>query len=218
MAPRRPLHELPAYLLVEGRDDENVIQALCEWHSLQRYEIDRPENGGGVTQLLKSIPPRLKTPELRALGIIIDANQNVARRWQALRGRLLEGGLTLVPPLPPGTSWISPEPTAPRVGVWLMPDNQRPGVLEDFAADLIPPDDALLRRADAMLGEIERDGLRRYRPLHRPKALIHTWLAWQRRPGQSLELAVKVAALGYGSTLELAFITWLRELFAITTA
>jgi len=28
-----------------------------------------------------------------------------------------------------------------RLGVWLMPDNQNPGKLEDFFALLVPPDD-----------------------------------------------------------------------------
>jgi hypothetical protein len=62
-----------------------------------------------------------------------------------------------------------------------MPNNQLPGMLEDFVAYLIPPRDRLHPKAEAILRELEQAGLNRYSSIHRPKALIHTWLAWQKR-------------------------------------
>ena len=35
-----------------------------------------------------------------------------------------------------------------RIGVWLMPDNESPGILEDFLARLVAGDDPLLPRAE----------------------------------------------------------------------
>ena len=101
------------------------------------------------------------------------------------------------------------------MGIWLMPDNQLPGMLEDFVAQLIPSADTLRGKADAILQEIELEGLQRFTGLHRPKALIHTWLAWQEEPGQPMGLAIRARALGHDSPTALAFVAWLRRLFTV---
>lgn len=70
-------------LLVEGNDDQHVIWALCE-----RYQITENFDGidsRGYDELLKEIPLRFKTSDLKTLGIIVDADENVQQRWEALR-------------------------------------------------------------------------------------------------------------------------------------
>ncbi len=209
-----------AYLLVEGEDDQHVVWHLCEQHNLpEQFTVEIPEGNVGLTGLLAGIPSRVKTPGLRTLGIMIDADADIGARWQAVRDRLQDRAIlqdracSTVPAIVPPEGWVSSEPWVPRVGVWLMPDNQRGGMLEDFAASLIPGDDALLSRTEAALRDIEEAGLRRYRPGHRPKALIHTWLAWQENPGHPMGTAIKAGALHYDAPLARAFVAWLRRLF-----
>ena len=60
-----------------------------------------------------------------------------------------------------------------------MPDNRRPGMLEDFLAFLIPAGDELLPRVD---GFLEGFQARRFQDVHLSKARIHCWLASRRRP------------------------------------
>lgn len=53
-----------AQLIVEGKNDQHVIWALCEQHDVE--ETFLVEDIGGVTDLLNSIPVRLKIPQLKA--------------------------------------------------------------------------------------------------------------------------------------------------------
>ena len=211
-----------AYLLVEGEDDQHVVWQLCAQHGLpERFSVEVPDGSVGISGLLEGVPSRVKTPNLRILGIMVDADQNPMARWQALRDRLqdpvrLQGyAYRSIPVMPPPAGWIADEPNRPRVGIWLMPDNQTPGMLEDFAARLIPERDALLPRAQAVLDEIDAAGLRRFRAAHRPKALIHTWLAWQRDPGHPMGLAIRAGALRHDIPSAMSFVTWLRRLFEL---
>jgi hypothetical protein len=232
MPPRPPEVQ---QLLVEGNDDRHVIWQLCEQHRVpETFAVTLPGGDpdgrlgpstaqgstpprhgepGGIGELLKDIPVRLRQPGLRTLGIVVDADEDVAGRWRQLRALLSGTGYDSVPADPPGDGWVLVPGNAPRVGVWLMPNNQIAGAVEDFARSLIPQDDTLLPKAEAALGDIEGAGLRRYRPAHRPKALIHTWLAWQENPGYPMGTAIKAGSLRYDAPLALAFVAWLRRLF-----
>jgi hypothetical protein len=212
-----------AYLLVEGEDDQHIVWHLCTQHRLpETFTVEVPESGGGITALLDGLTNRIKAPDLRILGIMVDADENLSARWQSLRDRLqnrdkLQDRIYAVPATPPYEGWISTEPHLPRVGIWLMPDNRLPGILEDFAARLIPANDRLLRKAEVVLQEIEREGLRRYSPSHRTKALIHPWLAWQEIPGQRMGTAITARSLQHDGPLALEFVGWLRQLFELPT-
>ena len=87
-------------------------------------------------------------------------------------------------------------------------------MLEDFIKFLIPQDDELLPIAeDVLTNNIEAKGLNRYKELHRPKALIHTWLAWQEEPGSPMGQAITKKYLQDTETCQL-FVSWLKKIFA----
>lgn len=94
-----------------------------------------------------------------------------------------------------------------------MPNNQVSGMLEDFVACLIPTEDDLLPKAQSVLQEIEQISINRYTLTHRPKALIHTWLAWQEKPGMPMGQAITAKVLNSNAQLAIAFIEWLKLLF-----
>jgi hypothetical protein len=56
-------------------------------------------------------------------------------------------------------------------------------------------------------------GLNRYPVSRHPKALIHTWLAWQRNPGQPMGQAITAQPLDRNEALARAFVAWLNALF-----
>ncbi|MBC6421204.1 MAG: hypothetical protein GDA43_17750 [Hormoscilla sp. SP5CHS1] len=124
------------------------------------------------------MPNRFRNENLRTLGIVVDADRDVAARWQAVGNRLRSVGYQNIPSSPPAEGWVDRQAELPQVGVWLMPNNQVPGMLEDFVASLIPSEDALLAKAETVLQELEATGINRYSIVQHPKALIHTWLAW----------------------------------------
>lgn len=222
-------------LLVEGDDDQHVVWQLCERHRLREvFQVLKPGDtvgyplaparaltsrggprvrGGGIDDLLKDISARVKQPGLRTLGILIDADEDVQARWDAVWDRLDAAGYRDIPRHPQVGGWITAQAGLPQIGVWIMPDNQGVGMLETFVAGLIEPTDALLVKANSVLDEIESQGISRYRPAHRPKALIHTWLAWQDPPGQPMGLGIKAQASLHRPDTAPAFVGWLRRLF-----
>lgn len=220
---RKPPQPKPHQLLVEGKNDRHVIWALCQQHQLPEtfsVEVSQEDGTEGVEALLSSLPDRLKQENIRTLGIVVDADQDLAARWQAVGDRLKATGYQNIPKTPPAAGWVcpSPDPFLPRVGVWLMPDNQLPGMLEDFIAHLIPVNDVLRPKAEAILQEIEQAGINRYTLVYHPKALIHTWLAWQEKPGMPMGQAITARVLSYDKEIALTFVEWLKSLFEVMPA
>ena len=212
--PREP--KMTRQLVVEGKNDQHVVWALCKQHQVAKtfsVQVPGQDESGGIETLLADIPVRLKQRGFETLGVLMDANQDLQGRWQAVSDRLKWSGYENLPLQPDGDGLIISPPDKPRVGVWLMPDNQLPGMLENFVAHLIPADDLLAPRAEACLRGIEQDGLDLYKPAHRPKALIHTWLARQEDPGRPMGQAITAHVLGHNEPLALAFVSWLERLF-----
>lgn len=146
----------PNLLLVEGVDDQHVVYALCKRHALPEcFEVVPPK---GVQRLLQAVPERLQESDRQRVGLVLDADTDVKARWTSVRNLLIRVGYD--PPLhpdPAGTVIASPDPLfAPTVGIWLMPDNQAAGTLEDFLERLVPERDALFTRARHAVAAIPR--------------------------------------------------------------
>ena len=205
-----------AQLLVEGKNDQHVIWALCQQHKVPKtFTVEIPGDvDGGIEELLAGIPLRLKSSNLTVLGIVVDADQNLPGRWQSISDRLTKAGYgTYLPKQPDPNGTIISAPSKPRIGIWLMPDNQLPGMLEDFVARLIPDHDGLVSKAEAILQEIEQEKLNLYPLQHHPKAFIQTWLAWQKIPGRPMGQSITAHALQYDKPLANTFVAWLKRLF-----
>ena len=95
-----PSSSLNHILLVEGQDDEQVVRHLCHGMKLT-FSIKSKD---GFTKLLSSISSEIKVPERRAVGIIVDANDNLQNRWQAVSDQLLKAKIKAPSsPAPTGT-------------------------------------------------------------------------------------------------------------------
>jgi hypothetical protein len=134
-------------LLVEGDDDKHVLKHICG--NRGGPYLDEVRTHGGVDALLKSIPVRLRlSQDGDIVGVVIDADTDVKARWQSLRDRLVNVGYQNVPadPAPDGTI-LDPlaQTLLPRVGIWIMPDNQTNGILENFLRFLVPQECTLFR-------------------------------------------------------------------------
>ncbi|NJN99237.1 MAG: hypothetical protein HC875_36660 [Anaerolineales bacterium] len=201
-----------AHLLVEGKNDQHVVWALCNAFQLpETFDVLVP-GSGGVEAVLQDIPARIDEARLQSLGIMLDADEDIEGCWTAVRG-CLEGIGYTTPKQPDIAGFITTLSERPRIGVWVMPDNQLPGRLEDFVGFLIPQDDRLKPIAEKTLQSIEKKNLNRFRPIHRSKALIHTWLAWQETPGMPMGQAITARVLLHDQTLANSFIAWLKRLF-----
>jgi hypothetical protein len=197
-------------LLVEGNDDRHVIWALCE-----RFDIAETFDVidcGGLDKLYEAVPVRFKQSGIQAVGIIIDADSAINDRWESIKNLLSKQGFAPPDDLP-STGLILSREAGVKVGVWLMPDNNLNGMLEDFISFLVPPDDKLLPVVDTVLAEIESQKLNKYLLAHKSKAKIHTWLAWQDDPGVPMGLSITKKYLTTDEETCLRLIKWLQKLF-----
>ena len=167
----------------------------------------------GIEELLNDLPLVLREENLEILGIVVDADSNLAARWQSIFNKLKEFGYDEIPKVLPETGLIHIQEAKPKIGVWIMPNNKLPGMLEDFVRYLIPADDKLQQKVIALLDEIETEELNPYSLTHRPKALIHSWLALQSKPGMPMGQAITAKALSEDSAIASIFINWLNDLF-----
>ncbi len=198
-------------LLVEGSDDEHVMLALFKAHSLpQTFDITKPHaRQGGVDELLKSLPVRLKQSGLERLGVVVDADEDAQRRWQAIKSILTTAGCAGLPAAPISTGTLAQIPDGPKVGVWIMPDNSASGMLESFLKFLAPQDDPLLHHVDTFINSIP-GGAARCPAVRIPKARIHAWLAVQEEPGKPLGQAITAKYLDANVPEVGIFLNWVR--------
>ena len=204
---RRPVAEL----LVEGKNDQHIVWALCKHYEIP--QVFSVEQRDGIDELLASISIRAKTAGLYALGIMVDADGNLHSRWQAIKECLGKIGYQQLPDGPQEKGMVLQQENKPRIGLWIMPDNKLPGMIEDFSRFLIDEADPLLTEAESILQQIESRRIHRYKISHRAKALIHTWLAWQDPPGMPMGQAITVKALNPDSPIAQEFVSWLQCLF-----
>jgi hypothetical protein len=180
-------------VLVEGRNDREVCRHLLGRHSLhfrgrEDYHprhIGVIRDAGSYSELIDAVPVEIKhDPDL--LAIVVDADTDIGRRWESLRSVLRGAGYQGFPDRPNSVGTIVRQEGMPLAGVWIMPNNASTGILEDFAATLIPKDDALWPRVQQCVDSIPLE----QRSFPVPKAKIHTWLAWQEEPGTRMGEAI----------------------------
>ena len=208
MANTSPAATAANILVVEGPDEEAVINHLAAHHDLTSdFEIAKK---GGIEPLLRSIAPEIKAPGRQAIGIVVDADEDIGARWMSVADRLKRVGIVLGDRDPTGTI-VPGTPANLDVGVWLMPNNQSPGELEDFIRTMLPVDDPVWPLAQRYIDGIPPEH-RVFRQRKALRAKVHAWLATRRRPRR---MGTAIAARDLDSTGEVCamFVAWLRRLF-----
>ena len=211
----------PRRLLVEGDTDKRVIPFLMEANGIEWERDGRPvvriEPYNGVEELLKPgvVEAELRASGLEALGVMVDANGDASDRWNRIK-TLCDDQFEDLPDRIPhdGLETVHLE-TGTSFGVWIMPDNRFSGMLEDFLIRLIPEDSRdLYELAERCVAEAARSGAP-FKDVHKAKAEIHTWLAWQDEPGRQLHQAVHHRVLDPERPESQPFVNWFRHLFDV---
>ncbi|MCX8020702.1 MAG: hypothetical protein N2747_09440 [Chitinophagaceae bacterium] len=202
-------------LLVEGNDEFHLISSICNRMSIQEnFQIIDCK---GFNNVKKNIPLIYKGSGVKRIGIVIDANSNFTERIQFVKTILknLEFN-TDTSETKHGFIFKHTFDEEKRAGFWIMPDNKQDGKLEDFIRFLVPDDDQLMPYVDKALSEIEIKGLNKYKPKDKIEAQIHTWLAWQEKPGLPFGLAIASKFLSTESPLCNQFVSWIKNLFEVS--
>ncbi len=205
-------HEGDSVLLVEGQNDCHVVLALCKARTIpQTFGIYECENDKKALQRLNALIASENPP--RIVGLMIDAdNPSLAGRWASIQSKLAQYPYSF-PKIPEANGTIIAAPSdLPRLGFWLMPDNRLDGMLEDFCNAMISTDDSAV--VEQCLQIATASGCAKFKPVHRSKAFVHTYLAWQDEPGKALGQAITAKCLDSDTTTANAFVQWLIDLFA----
>jgi len=197
-------------LLVEGNDDQHVIWSLCQRFDLP-YNFDVIDTEG-INELFEQVSTRVAQSDTKTVGIIIDADADLAIRWRQLKAKL-DLDISGLPEEFPQSGLIHQEENDTKIGVWIMPDNNLNGMLEDFISFLVPKDDDLFPEVQKHIQHIENQDLHHYKTIHQSKALIHAWLALQEDPGTPMGLAITKRYLSTDAVKCANLIQWLNDLF-----
>lgn len=193
-------------LLVEGPNDKHVVLHLCNFHKeVPKFCILDKE---GIEVLLEDIGSEILAPGRKAVGIVVDANDDLDARWNAVANRLREESIE-VPNSPELTGTIID--SNPRVGIWLMPNNTSSGELENFVSEMIPDDDPVWPLSEDYIDGIPEKA-RKFTEKKILRAKIHAWLATREDPRQ-MGAAIRAQDLHVDGTLSTTFASWLRQLF-----
>lgn len=196
-------------LLLEGNDDQHVIWALCQKHSInQSFDVIDCE---GITNLNDQIPIRFKQSGVKTVGIIIDADADIKNRWTSIKLILEKEGFIFPIEFPIEGLIVTNKNI--KVGVWIMPNNNLNGMLEDFISFLVPVGDKLLPIVVSTLANIEAKNLNSYSLIHKSKAIVHTWLSWQQDPGTPMGLGITKRYLNTNEETCEKLLNWLNVLF-----
>ena len=201
--------ELPSrqVLLVEGVDDEHVVRHLCQRHKhMPPFDI---LNKNGFSKLKLAIGPEIKVSGRAALGILVDANRHPTGRWQEIAHQLQKVGVKPPAQMVRNGTIVG---NMPRVGIWLMPDNESAGQLEDFIERLMPAHDPVWPRAQRYIDSIPT-AERKFAPDKILRAKIHGWLAAREEP-RKMGSAIGVGDLDAMAPFAKQLIDWLQQLFS----
>ena len=203
-----PSHQSTRVLLVEGQDDKHVVEHLYR----KRFESAPPFevlDKHGYQPLCNTIGPELKAPDREVVGIIVDANDDLRSRWAAITDRLRRAcpDIDIGDPSPGGTI----AGNGPRVGLWLWPDNESSGEIEDFVARMIPCDDPIWPFSRRYVEGIPV-GQRPFSEGKTARAEIHAWLAVREEP-RRMGTAFRTGDLKIDGPLATRFASWLENLF-----
>ena len=213
-------------LLVEGQDDKHVIWQICR-RAETAFSVDRDGYDMIVTlrhpgttflivektslsEELEAIEAEIIANGRRVVGVIVDSDTQPTQRWEQLKAAFPERIPFPNTPNPAGVI-IPEQPGQPRIGVWMMPDNQSAGELEDFARQMIPSAAPVWTEAQQYIDNIPPD-LRKFAPDKTDKAKLYAWLSTRREPSR-MGAAIGDGDLETTGPLCQTFITWLADLF-----
>ena len=178
--------------------------------------VVKPTEGssGSKTELQMDLSQRIRAPKHAAIGYIFDADDpaftasNLGKTWGEIRKRLL-----IAPAVIPVDGFIGQHSkTRTPVGVWLMPDNQQDGSVEDFLLALIDEGDTVAPFAEQSTRAAKADHGAMFEEKDFKKAVVEAWRAWQEEPGMTFGTAFQKSCLRKNAPLAERFVTWVKRL------
>lgn len=212
-------------LLVEGEADKSFFKEICitlELHT--SVEVAPPKDVGGthntkegVFNHLPNLLNQLGDAEVTHLVVVVDADSTVnGGGYERAINRVIEivepYGFTLKSDkLVAGVIFEHDDGLA-DFGLWVMPNNGKEGMLEDWIKSCIHSDEhELFTHAQEAVDTLPQT---KFKSIHISKAEVATWLAWQKQPGHGLYRIVKDELIDTDSASHKELSAWLNHIYS----
>jgi hypothetical protein len=197
-------------ILVEGENDQHFLYNLCQ--KVNFNPVFKVEKVGSLEKAIYRFATDLKGNRQQPLGLIVDADMNLEKRqsenikevgkyYTIQKKDFTKTGLIIQPAL------------EQKFGVWIWPDNEKNGILEDLYLQLVQDGDLLLGEAKRVVGNLPNIEPIRFRPQHISKAIVHSWLAWQDNPGAPIGASLQRSNIDLSKPIIQNFKNWLKNLY-----
>lgn len=214
-------------LLVEGDADKRFFDAICKSQGLDtEVQVAPPKEVGGqhntkqgVIKHLSVLVKQLEDGSIKRLSVVVDADYedehglgftrtveqvtNVVKKLGFDSAKEVDeahGGLVF-----PHSDGLA------DLGLWVMPDNRREGMLEDWIKQcIIQAEQPLFQHAVKVIESLAQH---KFKSIHRSKAEVATWLAWQKLPGRGPYYALEEQLIDSKNALFLGLTNWLAHMF-----
>jgi hypothetical protein len=219
-------------LLVEGEDDKGFFEQVCKSIQLnpaikvappKDYQADyetalRNGKQAALNLLLDLLVELLEeAAPTQRLAIIIDADYEqeqglgYQKTIEQVANRVAEYGFSLVENRTQGLCFKHSDGLA-EFGLWVLPNNQGDGMLEDFIkACITSTEQSLFNHAIQVVQDVPEP--KKFKSHHYAKAEVATWLAWQKPPGRGLYYSVYDNLLDTDHALFQEMEQWLKKIF-----
>jgi hypothetical protein len=213
-------------LLVEGEADKTFFEEFLKTLNLSvQVKIAPPKDlggthnsKGGICNLLPDLIPQLIDEDavIKKLAIIVDAdslpNSNYQKTIERISIIIEPFGYKLIADKSNGIFYKNSDGLS-DIGLWVMPNNENEGMLEDWIKECIHPDEhSIFTHAKSVIDSLASP---KFKPIHKSKAEVATWLAWQEKPGHGLYWAAHSNnnLLDSSSHLYQKLVNWLKRVY-----
>lgn len=195
-------------LLVEGRDEVNLFNALME----HRFDAERQVqviDAGGVNRFPRNLEAirtaSLTRPTLRAIGVVRDADNDAADAFASVCRQVRNAGY--VPPAVHGEF----SDAVPSIGVFIVPDGIEPGAIETLCRRSKEGDEAAVCVEEYLRCLDEHQAMK---STNADKSFAHAYLAATENPVARVGEGARQGAWDFESPAFEELSDFLRELAA----
>ncbi len=196
-------------LLVEGTNDLHIISAFCGVQQIPK--VFKIENCDSDSKVLKKLDAYINSSvPINKIAIVLDADEKgFEQRKQSVEAILNRNDIITENIYYTNGAIIHSDNC--RIGVWIMPNNQDYGRIEDFIIGLI--DTKAIDYAKATSIEAKAKKLGDFKDVHISKAIVHSYLAWQDEPGCPIGQSITKQVLKPNTETAQIFKNWLLNMF-----
>ena len=134
MQPRSARIDFAKQLLVEGRNEEFFFRAFLRHLAVEGVQV-QPYNGrDNLANFLRELADLAEFEMVESIGIVRDADNSAHSALQSVQSSLRNLGL------PAPTVFRESAGTLPKVSIFVMPDNEHAGALEQLCLQALVDD------------------------------------------------------------------------------